>query len=178
MEGVTSLISLPHPFFQQICLGMQQAHTAFYQWSASTALRLSRIFSGWFIFQKKLISNTFQYKNFFIIKNKSWILMLENLRSMKHLDEKWPQRTKVELIQTWKNLLWVGQFHPNFQDSSECYWKTIIASLNVVPLLCECHAHFLLAVPIIMNNPVVKSITEADISIESIQSTLIYAVLI
>ena len=74
VEGVASLIKLPHQFFQQICIGMQQAHTAFYQWSASTALRLSRIFSGWFTFQKKSISNTFQYKNIFIINNKIWIL--------------------------------------------------------------------------------------------------------
>ena len=74
LEGVTSLISLPHPFFQQLCLGMQQAHTAFYQLSASTASRLSRIFSGWLTFQKKSISNTFQYKNIFIINNKIWIL--------------------------------------------------------------------------------------------------------
>ena len=29
-----------------------------------------------------------------------WILRSDNLRSMKHLDEKWPQRAKVELIQT------------------------------------------------------------------------------
>ena len=32
------------PIFQQICLGMQEAHTVFYQCSASTASRLSRIF--------------------------------------------------------------------------------------------------------------------------------------
>ena len=74
---------------------------------------------------------------------------------MKHLDEKWPQRTKVELIQTWKNLLWVGQFHPNFQDSSKCYWKTVIASLNVVPLVIWIP---LLTVAIIMNNIICMSL--------------------
>ena len=62
------------PIFQQICLGMQEAHTVFYQCSASTASRLSRIFSGCLTFQKKSISNTFQYKNIFIINNKIWIL--------------------------------------------------------------------------------------------------------
>ena len=62
------------PIFQQICLGMQEAHTVFCQCSASTASRLSRIFSGWFTFQKILMSNIFQYKNIFIINNKSWIL--------------------------------------------------------------------------------------------------------
>ena len=61
------LISLTHPYFQQICLGMQQAHTAFYQSSASTALRLSKIFLGWFTFQKILISNTLS-----TIKDEFW----------------------------------------------------------------------------------------------------------
>ena len=73
-------------------------------------------------------------RNIFIINNKTWILRQDNLRSMKHLDEKWPQRAKVELIQTWKNHLWRIQFQPNFQGSSECCWKIIVGSLKGVAL--------------------------------------------
>ena len=82
------------------------------------------------------------------------------MRSMKHLDEKWPQRAKVELIQTWKNHLWISQFQPNFQGSSEFYWKIIVGSLKGVAFFIWTPAHFPLVVPIIMNNPVCPSILE------------------
>ena len=52
------------PIFQQICLGMQEAHTVFYQCSASTASRLSRIFSGWFTFKKNQFPTHFNTKIF------------------------------------------------------------------------------------------------------------------
>ena len=87
------------PIFQQICLGMPEAHTVFYQCSASTASRLSRIFFKLIHNSKKINFQHISIQKVCIINNKTWIWRSGNLRSMEHLDEKWPQIAKVDLIQ-------------------------------------------------------------------------------
>ena len=87
------------PIFQQICLGMQEAHTVFLSMFSLHSLEALKNF---FQTDSQFIKNWFP--TYFITKglylnNKTWILRSDNLRSMEHLDEKWPQIARVDLIQ-------------------------------------------------------------------------------
>ena len=76
------------PIFQQICLGMQEAHTGFYQCSASTASRLFKIFFQTDSQFKNINFQPISIQKVCIINNRTWIWRSDNLRSMEHLDEK------------------------------------------------------------------------------------------
>ena len=98
LEGVTSLILLPCPFFSKFALACKR-HTLFLSMFSLHSLEALKNF---FQTDSQFIKNWFP--TYFITKglylnNKTWILRSDNLRSMEHLDEKWPQIARVDLIQ-------------------------------------------------------------------------------